>query len=771
MDSNRIEGSRLDGRALTFVVPVASGRVSRDVLAELLDSGLEDVQVVCVCSEGTGGDAEEIRQMAGSGGRIVLETGHYPTRADAWNRGIGLATGRYLVLVGRDGIPEGVDWSAAVGRCCEQELDVMPFRSTTGSREYVGVFSGQQLYVKMQVPDLDFRYDACSSIYRTGFLLGNGISLGGCSDVDEEVFCLETMLYAGRAMAWNASIVGEDAGSPGPGDVDSAAEVPFPSASRKKPDNIEKRHIVSEALAALEAADEKGGKLSKLVSESPREPSLKFRQCLVDEMLDIEDGIRNMVSPVPESDILGICTHMGSDDGPRLVRIRNSVSRGSHEDEVSGRDGRIRALERDVSKLKGEKSSLDREVRRLGKEVSRLSHEVDLQQSRVARRDDRIAELQATVGRRDKRIEELENSTSMRVGMALTALPRKIKDSRSGKGEADTVPGPSAVSAPDGEGGADGVPPAGFVPAGSPGAPGTSGEAGSAVSSQGAAAVPVASLQQDEGFFGRWGSRDDGRPSVIASLTSYPMRLDTIGPAVESIASQTVKPDRIVLWLARGQFPDGELPHAIEPLYDLGLEVMWCEDDTRSYKRSINSLQEFPDDILVFFDDDLVYQDDLLESMLRSHEEHPRAVIATRVHRMTFGDDGYPLPYARWVQSDRSHVGEERMDLLATSGAGTLYPPHVLPDEASDQDAFMRLAPTADDIWLKVMQAIAGTPVVLARSDCRFRYAEGTQEVSALWDENQYLDLNDRALSALLEEYDDIHGPDDTLLSRMRMDR
>ena len=357
------------------------------------------------------------------------------------------------------------------------------------------------------------------------------------------------------------------------------------------------------------------------------------------------------------------------------------------------------------------------------------------------------------VDARDEQIDELQNSTSMKLGKILTAPMRKIKDGSGGRSNSTDGAGTQSTAGT----------------ANAENATNTAGATNIASSTSSGATSSTSSIATNTARPGVTFAKRS--PQVIASFTSYPMRLDTIAPSVESLAGQTRKFDRIVLWLSRSQFPDGKLPAGMGRLFDMGLEIMWCDEDVRSYKRSVCSFEAFPEDILVFFDDDLIYREDSLETLLHSYEAHPNAVNALRVRRMQFDAKGALLPYSTWEVAHDQHVGEARMDLLATNGAGTLYPPHLMPDETLNAAKFMQLAPTADDIWLKFMQTIAGIPVVLAREFEELQYTEGTQEVCALWDDNEHLDLNDAAVAKLLEEYDQIHGADDTLLMRMRGSR
>ena len=62
-------------------------------------------------------------------------------------------------------------------------------------------------------------------------------------------------------------------------------------------------------------------------------------------------------------------------------------------------------------------------------------------------------------------------------------------------------------------------------------------------------------------------------------------------------------------------------------------------------------------------------------------------------------------------------VNKPSIRLFATSGAGTLFPPNVMPPETFDMAAIRATALNADDVWLKVMQVIGHVPVVAATAN------------------------------------------------------
>ncbi len=241
-------------------------------------------------------------------------------------------------------------------------------------------------------------------------------------------------------------------------------------------------------------------------------------------------------------------------------------------------------------------------------------------------------------------------------------------------------------------------------------------------------------------------------PRIIVSMTSFPARIQKVKEAVLSLMVQTVKADKIVLWLAKDNFPHGEseLPEGLLQLKRKGLEIKWCDVDYRSYKKILPSLKEFPEDIILTADDDLIYPPTMIEQLYDSYKKYPTSISAVRTHQMTFEENGSIKPYCEWKKEDSEYIGMPRMDLFPTTGAGTLFLPHCLPEITTDWNAIMENCPNADDIWIKVMSLVNHVPVVLTAEQKRLRYIPGTQE-DRLWNINRV--ENDKQLNNVLKKY------------------
>lgn len=194
---------------------------------------------------------------------------------------------------------------------------------------------------------------------------------------------------------------------------------------------------------------------------------------------------------------------------------------------------------------------------------------------------------------------------------------------------------------------------------------------------------------------------------VIVSLTSIPGRLKNIHLTVRSLLSQTVKPEKIVLWLndaLRDAIPQslGELTGEVFEIRYSGL--------TCSHRKLVHSLQTFPGRTIVTCDDDVLYATTWLEKLLADHRRYPDAIIAHECRMITRDPaTGELKPYKEWPTV--IEAGVTSASLLPIGYGGVLYPPQALAADTCDADLFLRLAPRADDLWFKAMSYLQGTPV------------------------------------------------------------
>lgn len=247
-------------------------------------------------------------------------------------------------------------------------------------------------------------------------------------------------------------------------------------------------------------------------------------------------------------------------------------------------------------------------------------------------------------------------------------------------------------------------------------------------------------------------NKDDNRKQkVIISLTSYPKRFKNLHLVIKSIMLQTVKPDKIILYLGNDSL-NIKLPKKLEKLQKKGLQIEIKNENLKSHKKYYYAFQEFPNDLIITIDDDLVYENRMIELLLKSYEQYPNAISAKRVHRIRRDSEGKVMPYNNW-ELECTSISEPSMALFATTGAGTLFPPSCLGKEVFNKSVFMEECQNADDVWLKFMQILSETPVVFVKGKRVMpSIILGTQE-NALCDENVGMNMNDVYINNLEKLY------------------
>ena len=193
--------------------------------------------------------------------------------------------------------------------------------------------------------------------------------------------------------------------------------------------------------------------------------------------------------------------------------------------------------------------------------------------------------------------------------------------------------------------------------------------------------------------------------NIIVSLTTYGKRIYDVHLAIESIMEQTMKANKIILWLEY-DFEKTHLPLFLQKLKEKGLEIYYCKN-LYSYKKLIPTLKLFPNDAIITIDDDLIYEPDLLERLISNYINNPSYIYCSRQHKMRLNKNGKLLPYLKWEwQSTNSEI-----DIMnfPTGGAGTLYPPNSLDKEVFNESVFMDICKYADDVWFKAMAIKKGT--------------------------------------------------------------
>jgi hypothetical protein len=197
---------------------------------------------------------------------------------------------------------------------------------------------------------------------------------------------------------------------------------------------------------------------------------------------------------------------------------------------------------------------------------------------------------------------------------------------------------------------------------------------------------------------------------VIVSLTSFPGRVQDVWIVIECLFRQTFKADKIILWLSESQFNGIELPQRLLDQKKRGLEIRFVEDDLKSHKKYIYALNEYKNDYVITVDDDLYYDNQLIENLIELKKKYPMALPTNRAHLIQFELDNKISNYSNWHHNYA--IEQLSFMLVPTGGFGTLYEYNQLNNTFDNLNLIKDLVPHADDLWLKVQSLIKNVNII-----------------------------------------------------------
>ena len=246
--------------------------------------------------------------------------------------------------------------------------------------------------------------------------------------------------------------------------------------------------------------------------------------------------------------------------------------------------------------------------------------------------------------------------------------------------------------------------------------------------------------------------------SLIISLTSYPARIKIVHKTIETLLNQSLKADKIILWLAENQFPNKEqdLPHKLLSQTHIGLTICWYHKDIKSYKKLIPTLIQYPNSVIVTADDDVYYDKKWLETLYLPHiTNNTQTIYSHRAHQILFDNNNQIKPYTEWNLNINSTNSSH--NLLFTGVGGVLYPPHSLHIDTINEDLFMKLCPHGDDLWFWAMATLNNTKIqTINIYNTKLKTVHGSQSDALCYD-NVKNGRNDSQLKNILNHYPEIY--------------
>ena len=223
---------------------------------------------------------------------------------------------------------------------------------------------------------------------------------------------------------------------------------------------------------------------------------------------------------------------------------------------------------------------------------------------------------------------------------------------------------------------------------------------------------------------------------LVFTLTSFPDRIDTVQYTLRTLFSQSMKPDRVILWLSEEEFENREMPESIKAFQKIGLEIRFCEN-LYGHKRNYILVDEQKDDeLVVMFDDDILFPHYLVERLYDKWLDNKDCVICERGQVMTFEGDKVKNP-GRWSSTSNEGIDSPSYKILPSPGGGCLVPPKALYKDSNNAELIKRVALKTDDIWLMFM---------ITENDTKVLRTHKNHRIFMVYDNNQSVQLGKEAI-------------------------
>ena len=185
---------------------------------------------------------------------------------------------------------------------------------------------------------------------------------------------------------------------------------------------------------------------------------------------------------------------------------------------------------------------------------------------------------------------------------------------------------------------------------------------------------------------------------LVVSLTSYPDRYKTLNFTLRTILSQSIKPDKILLWIYKKDLK--KIPKNVKELQNKTFKIKTCNKDLKSYKKLLPTLKLYPKAFIITADDDAYYERNWLKKLIGNYRPSLNEVIGHWGVTIKTNSKGKIMPYVTWL---REPIKNDIKKVMLIGVGGIFYPPNSLNKEVFNEKVFINKCKTADDIWFYFM--------------------------------------------------------------------
>jgi len=185
---------------------------------------------------------------------------------------------------------------------------------------------------------------------------------------------------------------------------------------------------------------------------------------------------------------------------------------------------------------------------------------------------------------------------------------------------------------------------------------------------------------------------------IIVSLSSTRENYKELPITIYSLLNQTLKPDRIILWLDEDYEDLTYLPYEISQFIKNGLEIKFVKNKGL-YTQTYYPLKNFSDSIIVTANDSIYYQKNWLKNLYLSYIAHSSDIQVDKALMVDLNKSFKKWNFIR-VKNCASFLH------FPIGKYGVLYPPNCFKKEVLREDVYSKKIKDNCDLWYWVMALV-----------------------------------------------------------------
>ena len=198
---------------------------------------------------------------------------------------------------------------------------------------------------------------------------------------------------------------------------------------------------------------------------------------------------------------------------------------------------------------------------------------------------------------------------------------------------------------------------------------------------------------------------------IIISISSLRENFSILPIIIYSLLNQSLKPDKIILWLDEEYQDMANIPYEITQFAKNGLEFRF-KKNLGDYTKTIYAMEEFYNSIIVTVSDKIYYPANWLKNLYLSYISHPNDI---HVHGAFNAKINKSFKYWDKVKKESANFL-----FLPLSDMGILYPPKCFGKEAFRRELFLKKHIINDNLWFWVMSILAKRKTRLIKNPSKF---------------------------------------------------